>query len=107
MEIKINIELKGEDREDFIYFEMKGCYFTIMSDKHYNSPEDKTRGKVVLMVMNAEGDGNWDWSEVEDLSDLTIGEFNVLNSLIARLYKRKIVVNETTFDNRGITLTYV
>ena len=82
MEIKINIELKGEDREDFIYFEMKGCYWTIMSDKHYNLPEDKTRGKVALMidaVSTAKGGDNWDWSEVEDLSDLTIGEFNVLN----------------------------
>lgn len=115
MEIKLNIETTSKDREDFIYFEMEGNYYTIMTDKHYNLPEDKTNGKIVLMS-SAVGDGNistinnhltWDWCEVEDLSDLTIGQFNILNSLIARLYKRKIIVDETTFDNRGITLSYI
>tara|TARA_R100000458_G_C8044866_1_gene94603 strand:+ start:27 stop:356 length:330 start_codon:yes stop_codon:yes gene_type:complete len=108
MEIKLNIE-PMPDREDFFYFELAGNYYTIMSDKHYYYPSDKTKGKVQLMSspsLEGGGDGNWDWTIVEDVSDLTIFQLNILNSALKRLFQRKIDIGEDMLQRRGIKLQY-
>ena len=102
------------DKWIFIEHERTGTFFTIESKENTMSPrkwekDDKTY-KLICCPSKPKYSENHEssecWSEVEDLSELEIGEIAYMNILLKRLFRREILISNKTIGQRGVSLTY-
>ena len=103
MEFKVIVQ-----SENFIvlHHERTASYFTIISDKNKLG---KAPIETSTLVSCADTEDWWvdeTWNEVEDISELEVGELIYINILLKRLFGRKILINQESLGQRGISLTY-
>ena len=103
MEFKVIVQ---SEKFIVLHHERTATYFTIISDKN---KLDEAPISTHTLVSCADTDEWWEgepWSEVEDISELEVGELIYINIILKRLFGRQILINQESLGQRGITLTY-
>ena len=103
MEFKVIVQ---SEKFIVLHHERTATYFTIISD---NNKLGKTPIDTHTLVSCADTEEWWvddSWNEVEDVSELEVGELIYINIILKRLFGRKILINQESLGQRGIQLTY-
>ena len=107
MEFKVHVEHKSWI---FIEHERTGTYFTIESEENTKSPRDWRKGdttyNLICCPVGNTQESSECWCQVEDLSEMEIGEIAYMNILLKRLFRREILINNKSIGQRGVSLTY-
>ena len=98
------------DKWIFIEHERTGTCFTIQSKENTMSPKSWREGDKTYNLICCPSDASPEvsecWFEVEDISELEIGEIAYMNILLKRLFRREILISNKSIGQRGVSLTY-
>lgn len=83
-------------------------YFTIESSENTMSPKDfpKSTYTLISCPVDETPESSECWNEVENISELSVGDIAYMNILLKRLFRREILIDNQSIGQRGVSLTY-
>ena len=95
------------DKWMYVKLERLETYFTIESEDN-TIDKDNVGSLYSLISCPTSEDPNekGNWCQVEDLSEIEVGELMYMNILLQKLFRRKVLINQESLGQRGVSLTY-